>query len=564
MNQNKGPDLGSRRSEDLAWTLENLDQLVADREQMAQLLEVAIEIGSEPDLAARLARVVVAAKQITSGRSAAIGIWGSDDKLSTFVHDGMGEQTVRAISHSPVREGPFGLLQKPAESLRLADLVRDSLVDGFSDHHPWMRAFHRMPIAIRGDQSGALFVTDDRIDHEFTAADELAVRALASVAAVAIDNARLLDQTQAAARWTNASREIMAALLSDSDPHQRPLGVIAARAMQLTDAEQAIVLVPADPEQAAADVDTLVVSAAVGRYSDEVVGQEIPVEGSTTGAVFLSGGPVITGTFRRPIQAFTDVGERPAIVVPLRSDQRTLGVLIVARSADAPQFDDGYLELVRDFGDHAAIALTIASARRFATEMAMLADRERIAHDLHDQVIQRVFAVGMDLQGVIARLRSPELAGRIGRSVDELQAVVTDIRSTIFDLHHPQEAHGLAKRIRESFARLTENRDVVATLTLSGPVTVVEPALADHAEAVVIESLSNAVRHSGARSITVEVIVGDVLTIHISDDGCGIPRDNQRRSGLENLARRAQEVGGDFAVTDLSAGGTRLTWSAPL
>ncbi|MEV3901505.1 GAF domain-containing protein [Mycobacterium sp. NPDC050551] len=544
---------------------EQLDELVADRAEMAHLVDVVLEIGSELDLDATLEHIVRAAKVMTGGRYGAIGVWGADEILSAFVHDGIGEPSAQAVRESPVSKGLFGLLHNPSEPLRVADLATDPAAAGLPEKHPLMRSFLGMPIAIRGEQFGALYVADERPGHEFTASDELAVRALASAAAVAIDNARLFDQTRAAARWTSASREIMAALLSDADPDMRPLRVIASRAMELADAEQAIVLIPGDPEQPAADVDTLVVSAAVGRCSNEVLGKAVPVEGSTTGAVFRSGKPFITETFRRPIEAFTDVGGRPAIVVPLRSEQRALGVLIVARSAGAPRFDDSYLELVRDFGDHAAIALTVAGARHFTAEMAMVADRERIAHDLHDQVIQRVFAVGMDLQGVVARVRDRDLAARVTRSVDELRAVVTDIRSTIFDLQHPNEAHGgFAKRVHETFARLTEDREVAATLVLSGPVTVIHPSLADQAEAVLVEALSNAVRHSGARSIAVEVTVDDVLTLDISDDGCGIAHGTPRRSGLANLASRAQELGGDFTVTDLSAGGTRLIWCAPL
>lgn len=181
----------------------------------------------------------------------------------------------------------------------------------------------------------------------------------------------------------------------------------------------------------------------------------------------------------------------------------------------------------------------------------LLTDRERIAHDLHDQVIQRVFAVGLDLQGVIARVRDPELTQRLSRSVDELQAVITEIRSTIFNLQHPVDSTGgLAAHIHNVFEQLTNNRDVAATLNLSGPLSIVSPDLAAHAEAVVTEALSNAVRHSGAEEISVSVAVGDDLTIVVTDNGCGIPADNRRSSGLRNLARRAESAGGVFTVSE--------------
>jgi signal transduction histidine kinase len=533
------------------------------------LLQVALEIGSDLDphldLDGTLQRFVRAAMVMTRARFGAIGVWDADGMLASFVHDGMDDDAVGKIGHLPAGKGLLGLLREHPQPVRIADLGEHPESAGFPRHHPDMRAFLGVPIVIRGEPYGGLYVADDRPGRAFTEDDEATGRALASVAAVAIDNARLIEQVREAARWTAASREITAALLSDSDPHVRPLHLIASRARHLAGAEQVIVLVPDDPVQPGASVDTLVVSAASGRYADDVLGQHIPVEGSTTGAVFRSGEPVITETFRRPIQSFTELGERSAIVVPLRSDDVTLGVIAVARDAGAPRFDESHLELVQDFANHAAIALTIARARRSSTELAMLADRERIASDLHDQVIQRVFAVGMDLQGVIARLRSPELAGRLTRSVDELQAVINDIRSTIFDLGHPLEAHGgFAKRIQDAVACLTEDREISATLIMSGPMSVVPETLADHAEAVVVEALSNAVRHSGAHAVTVEVAVGDDLRVEVTDDGHGIPADNQRHSGLANLARRAHSAGGDLAITAPPDGGTCVTWSAPL
>ena len=230
----------------------------------------------------------------------------------------------------------------------------------------------------------------------------------------------------------------------------------------------------------------------------------------------------------------------------------------------APPFGDEYLDLVRDFADHAAIALTLATARRYARERALVVDRERIARDLHDQIIQRVFAVGLDLHGVIARLRSPELAARVTQSVDELGAVIDDIRRTIFNLQHPPARSDFAHRIQDAVARLTDNRDELTTLRMAGPTTTVSDELGEHAEAVVVEALSNAVRHAGAATIAVEVSVTDQLRIQITDDGRGIPSDNQRHSGLANMAQRAEGLGGNCAITSPPTGGTDVHWSAPL
>ena len=191
------------------------------------------------------------------------------------------------------------------------------------------------------------------------------MRALASAAAVAIDNARLFEQERESAKWTRASREITAALLS-GDPQTGPLQLIVNRALELAGAEQAILLVPSEPDLPADKVDTLVVAATAGRYSSEVIGQQVPMDGSTTGGVARRGIPLITDSFQYPIEGFTDVGERPAIVMPLIADDAVLGVIAVARNPQQPAFGSDYLDLVSDFARHAAIALALAAGREHA------------------------------------------------------------------------------------------------------------------------------------------------------------------------------------------------------
>jgi signal transduction histidine kinase len=387
---------------------------------------------------------------------------------------------------------------------------------------------------------------------------------LAFAAAVAIDNAQVFERERTSAKWTEASREITTALLSRPEPHRRPLQLIAERACVLTDAEQAIVLVPADADAADDEVDTLVVSAAVGMHAAEVLGQRVPVEGSTSGAVFRSGEPLITEELRYPIQAFTDVGQRPAILMPLRARDEVVGVIAIARGAEQPPFNESYLDLVSDFATHAAIALVLASAREDARQLTILAERERIAHDLHDHVIQRLFAAGMNLQGTLARARSPEVAERLNRTLDDLQTIIEEIRTTIFALKDPAASADFRQRIQRVVADLTENRDLVTTVRLDGPMTAVGTELADHAEAVTTEAVSNALRHSGASRLTVEISVADVFTLNVIDDGCGIPAGNTRHSGVGNMKRRAEQLGGTCEITRPPKDGTRVHWVAPL
>jgi signal transduction histidine kinase len=544
---------------------QQLDELLAARDQMEQLLRVIVEIGAGLDLDETLHRIIGSARELTSAPYGALAIRDRQGNLISFVHEGMDAETVRRIGHLPVGKGLLSLSLLDTPALRMDDLTTHRAAVGFPEHHPPMRAFLEVPITIRDNVFGNLYLTHSDPLRVFSEPDEVAARALAFAAAVAIDNAQVFERERTSVKWMEASREITTALLSSVEPHRRALQLIAERARVLTDAEQAIVLIPADADLPDEEVDTLVVSAAVGPHASDVLGQRVPVEGSTSGAVFRSGEALISEALQYPIQAFTDVGQRPAIVMPLRARDEVVGVIAVARGADQPPFSESYLDLVSDFATHAAIALVLASAREDARQLAILAERERIAHDLHDHVIQRIFAAGMDLQGTLARARSPEVADRLNRTLDDLQTIIEEIRTTIFQLKSPADARGdFRHRIQRVVGDLTGNRDIVTTVRMDGPMTAVGAELADHAEAVTTEAVSNVLRHSGASRLTVEISVADMFILDVIDNGCGIPVGNSRHSGLANMKRRADQLGGTCEITSPPEGGTRVHWIAPL
>lgn len=544
---------------------DQVDELLAEHDRMERLLRVIRDIGSDLSLDATLHRVAVAAKDVTRARYGALAVRGPDSTLLAFVHAGMDDDIVQLIGHLPVGKGLLGVPLDDNAVLRLDDLTSHPAAAGFPEHHPPMKAFVAVPITIRDAAFGTLYVTDDAPERKFTEADEIAVRALASAAATAIDNAQLFERMQKSARWTDASREITTALLGGSRPAMPAMQLIAERARELTDAEQAIVLVPTADDIPDNEVDTLVVDTAVGVHAEEVLGQRIPVDGSTSGEVFRTGAPLITEYFRRPIQAFTDVGQRPAIVMPLRANDSVLGVIAVARNESQPPFDDSYLDLVNDFAGHAAMALTLSNARERQRELTVLADRERIAHDLHDHVIQRLFAAGMDLQGSIARSRSPEVVQRLSRTVDDLQATINDIRRTIFELQtHDDPSSNFRSRVERVVADLADNRNLTLELRMAGPMSVISAELAKHAEAVITEAISNCVRHAGASRLSVHVTAADQLTVEITDNGCGIPVENTRSSGLAHIRHRAEQLSGTCEFSTPPGGGTRMRWSVPL
>ncbi|WP_234904544.1 GAF domain-containing sensor histidine kinase [Mycolicibacterium frederiksbergense] len=542
---------------------QQLDELQGARDQTEKLLHVIMGISSDLDLDATLDRITDAAITLTGARYGALGVRDGGGALTSFLHQGIDPALVERIGPLPVGKGVLGVALADIPALRLDNLSDHPAAAGFPAHHPPMHAFLGVPIIIRGEVYGSLYVTHDRSGPTFSENDEVSVRVLASAAAVAIDNARLFERVRAAATWMQASREISTALLSGGPGSENPLRLIAERARELTDAEQAIVLVPETGEPD--DAQTLIVSAAVGLHAEKVIGQRVPVDSSTSGSVFRSELPVITESFLHPIRSFTDVGQRPAIVMPLTLDDAVIGVIAIARHRDAAPFDPSYLDLVRDFARHAAIALTLASSRARERELTVLADRERIAHDLHDHVIQRLFAAGLDVQGTIARSRSPEVNDRLTRTVDELQSTIETIRSTIFELQSPATKNtDLRVRLQALISELTGDSGIATSVRVVGPLGGVAGPVCEHAEAVASEAISNAVRHAHASHINVTVTVDDEFTVEIVDDGDGIPEDNVRHSGLANMQRRAQQLGGECTILTAPGSGTTVRWTVPV
>jgi signal transduction histidine kinase len=322
-----------------------------------------------------------------------------------------------------------------------------------------------------------------------------------------------------------------------------------------------MVAVPVDNDMPSCDVVELVIAETAGAVAASVGESTIPVSATVIGQAFADRTPrriddldVGLGAFERP---------GPALVLPLRTTNTVAGVLVTLRPAGAQRFSAEQLDMMAAFADQAALAWQLATAQRRMRELDVLTDRDRIARDLHDHVIQRLFAVGLSLQGTIPRARSTELQQRLSDCVDDLQGVIQEIRTAIFDLHGASAgATRLRQRLDEAIAQFS-GTDLHTTVQYVGPLSVVDAALADHAEAVVREAVSNAVRHANAATLTIAVKVEDDLGIEVVDDGQGIP-DEITGSGLTNLAKRAHEVGGVFTIESRPTGGTALRWSAPL
>jgi signal transduction histidine kinase len=253
----------------------------------------------------------------------------------------------------------------------------------------------------------------------------------------------------------------------------------------------------------------------------------------------------------------------PALLLPLCAGDAVAGVLVTLRPQNTYPFTADQLDIMSAFADQAALAWELARTQRRMRELDVLTDRDRIARDLHDHVIQRLFAVGLTLQGTIPRTRPAEVQARLTEAVDDLQDVIQEIRTAIFDLHGPGSGvTRLRQRLDDAIAQFA-TPEIRTSVQFVGPLSVADATLADHAEAVVREAVSNAVRHSNASTLNVTVSVADDLSIEVIDNGVGLSGDITG-SGLTNLKKRADELGGSFSIEKGPSGGTALRWSAPL
>ena len=538
---------------------DRVEQIVQGRDRLDGLVEAMLVVTSGLELDETLRTIVHTAIELVDARYGALGVRGHDHELVEFIYEGIDQQMREQIGHLPEGRGVLGVLIDDPKPIRLDNISHHASSVGFPPNHPPMRTFLGVPVRIRDEVFGNLYLTDKTGGQPFSEDDEVLVQALAAAAGIAIDNARLYEASKTRQSWIEATRDIGTELLSGTDP-ARVFRLVADECRTLSGAELTLVAVPVDPDAPASEVDELVITATSGDGQAMEL-QPIPVDGTLIGKAFVQRVPGRFDNFELVPGETTLTG--PALVLPLRATDAVAGVLVAVRAVGSQPFNNEQLDMMAAFADQAALAWQLASTQRQMRELSILTDRDRIARDLHDHVIQRLFAVGLALQGTIPRARVPEVQQRLTDCVDDLQEVIQEIRTAIFDLHGA--SYGvtrLRQRLDEAIAQFSTS-DLRTTVQYTGPLSVVDAALADHAEAVVREAVSNAVRHADATTLTVNVAVDDDLCIDVVDDGRGIPADITG-SGLTNLRRRAEDAGGQFSVERLPAGGTHLNWLAPL
>jgi signal transduction histidine kinase len=531
------------------------------------LLDAVIGIAADLDLDSVLQRIVRVACELADAQYGAIGVLGAgpDRRLRAFITHGLTDEQRREIGALPRGHGILGVIIDSPQPLRLTTLGEHGKSYGFPPNHPPMNTFLGVPIRIRDTVFGNLYLTEKQSGEGFTPDDEEVVVALAAAAGVIIENARLYEEAARRQRWLEAAAEITAALLGEVRADQA-LALVANRAREAADADVAAVLLRHGGGR-------LLVEVVAGAAPDDAAGTRVPTEGTVAGAVLDGGETVVIEDAaedkRAAVLGFDVADGWPELgsimLLPLRSMGPAAGVLMVGWSPQRQhEFRTTDVALPTSFAEQATLALQVARAQEDRGRLAVFEDRDRIGRDLHDLVIQRLFAIGLVLENVSRITVRPEVTDRLTGAVDDIDATIKDIRRTIFELSAPPSSTDLRHELGEALSVIAPALGFNPKLRTEGPVdSGVRPELRPHLLAVIRETLSNVARHARASQVAVTLTVGDEVVLTVTDDGIGIA-DDGRRSGLSNMAERAEEFGGTFEVRRAGPeGGTVAVWRVP-
>ena len=539
----------------LVQLVDRADDVLATQGRLRGLLRAHALVAGELSLPVVLRQIVAAARDLVGARYAALGVLGRDGELEQFVHAGMDEELVARIGDLPRGRGILELLIRQPVPLRLADLSAHPASAGFPPGHPPMTGFLGVPVRIGEEVFGNLYLTERSRGGEFTADDEQLAIALAAAAGAAIANARRFAESEQRRRWLDASAELTSLLLSGKAV--QPHALITQLAAAAADADFGTLAVPHGADQ-------VIVTSVTGELAAGMMNQVEPLADSLAGQAIRTGKPsLVTGEGCQAAAAALGAGTGPLIVVPMVAGEQVRGALMLGRLSARPGYTGTELDMAAAFAGHAAMAMELARARADQITLAQAEDHDRIAGDLHDHVIQELFALGMRLQGHAART-DPGTAEQVIGYVDTVDEIIKKIRTSIFGLHQPHQAlAGLPDRVMEIIDEHTAQLGFTAGIHFAGPLDPgPDEALAHDILAVTREALSNCARHAHATAVTISLVLQDgLINLDITDNGRGLGTP-ARSSGLSSMRRRAERNGGTFQLTTPATGGTHLAWTA--
>ena len=543
--------------------VEQASVIMTAQHRLRRLLKANHSIVKELSLDAVLRRLVATAKDVSGARYAALGVIGGDSMLEQFLHVGMEDDTVQAIGELPKGRGVLGVLIDDPKPIRLTRIDQDPRSSGFPDGHPQMTTFLGVPIRSRDEVFGNLYLADRADGEPFAAQDEESVLALAATAGIAIENARLYEESRRRQEWLRASGEVSRQLLDPEADYSETLHEIATSVKRLASADVVTLVRPTSDHPV-----QLEVTVATGAAERELIGIRYPTDNSLAWRAMQDGqGVRVAFVDQHPdvylhLRPYVPVSQ--AMALPLLGETGPRGAIVAGRLIPHAPFTAADLDMAETFAGQAAIALELSDARADQQRLGVLEDRDRIARDLHDHVIQRLFAAGLSLQSIAATIGDDAVKARLGRTIEELDETIRQIRTRIHALQEDslQSLRGTALAVVDQLAPLLPAHPDVS---LVGPLdTITDEATIADVEAVLRESLTNVTKHAQATQVRVRIQAGKQrLYLTVIDNGVGLGHST-RRSGLENLNQRAERQGGYLEVGNSAEGGLRLRWSIPI
>ena len=501
---------------------------------------------SDFDLRDLLMGVVRAACTLSGARYGALGVIGrSRHRLVEFLVEGVSDDDRARIGELPTGRGLLGHLIDHPQPLRIDDLGTHPASTGFPPHHPQMTTFLGLPIRVRGRVFGNLYLTEKDTGTPFTDDDEKAVESMAHLAGIAIEHANLLVMAERRSRWLGATAAMPASVLG-APQAQEALETVLSNALEAAQGLTAIAIAPTASGE-------FTVRAAVGDLS------------RPPAAILEELRPAVMLAMATSSTRWIDLPTGGAVMTRLVLDPLTRGALIIVlpdgRFTETVADDS---DLIANYANQASLALEKHHTRTIQDQMAVLAERNRIARDLHDVVIQRLFALGLQLKTISSRAE-PETADQLHTVIDDLDATIGEIRRSIVDLRPPHEQRSVRAKIQGLVTEYSHVLGYSPAVTTSGPLdTLLDADLHDHLIAVLREGLSNSARHARATRVWLDVTVTPTqLTCTVTDDGIGTGQ-SAPGNGLGNLADRARELGGTVHVVGRSPHGCALVWQVPL
>lgn len=537
---------------------------------MRSLHKATLSLYADLSLDGVLRRIVVAARELSNARYAALGILDEKGGLEIFITDGLSEEEIERIPHPPVGRGLIGEMMREGKATRIPEIADHVRSVGFPPGHPQMHSFLGVPISAYGRSLGQLYLTDKEDAPEFSERDQWLIEMLAAHAAAAIENARLYRQVlRSEAELTQRNEELelindLTSAISAATDLEDLLGLMLERVLSLFEARSGEIFL--------LEIGNHAFALAVHRGPQEQwiwKAKQFQSGQGFLGHVVKEGRVGWTkdlGSDNGLREDALDWGYGTLVGVPLSSRGEVVGVLSLAfmGERDINEEERGLLAAV---GAGVGIGIENARLYRQAQRIAVLEERERIAMDLHDGIIQSIFAVGLTLDSVrvLIRQKPEEALTHLGKAIDGLNANIRDIRSYILDLQparfRSSDFEQGLKKLCHEFQSNT-NVDIDLRVDQNASKGLVSP-VSENMLHITQEALANVAKHARASKAWVSLRSMDgQLYLQIIDNGRGFQVERQPEilgHGLSNMAERARLLGGEFEVVSSPGDGTSIT-----